>query len=187
MKNLSYLGIILLILIGCKQTNTSDDVSFDSGNAVTSTDRYDGPLLKVSDIPYACDHLNAENIKKWYNLEKVVWLAKPSNQGLENSCSAAFYAGSTNTNVSIQVYDYRSLEDLNTDIQILNEMNFEKLSMFNYPAYWSGGEVYQKALTVFYKGLKIVVTQPARDFFDEATHRKRSIIIAKEYLETFQN
>lgn len=89
--------------------------------------------------------------------------------------------------MSIQVYDYRSLEYLNTDIQILNEMNFEKLDIFNYPAYWSGGEVYQKALTVFYKGLKIVVTQPARDFFDEATHRKRSIIIAKEYLETFQN
>ncbi|WP_156340009.1 hypothetical protein [Nonlabens sp. YIK11] len=174
---------MLLFLIACQNNSHTDPNEHISSDQPIQ--RYNGELLRVSDITYACDHLTEDNIKKWYGLEKIVWLSKPSNQGLENSCSAAFYAGTTDTDVGIQVYDYPSLEKLNTDLEVLQEMQMERVQGLGYPAFWYGGNVYQKSLTLFYKGLKIVVTQPARDFYDEATHKKRSIQIAREYLATF--
>ena len=177
--------MLFLLMIGCNENGkSSNQHTADSEIENTEIEKYQGELLKVTDIPNACEFMTEERIKGWYDLNEIKWLSKPSNQGLVNSCNTAFFAQDMSTDLGIQVYGYNNLEEYNTDIEVLEEMNFEKVNSLEHPAFWSGGNVYQKALTIFYKGLKIIVTQPSRDAYDEATHKKRAIAIAKEYLST---
>ena len=180
---MKYLILFILIVsfLSCKNQNNQP-----VDERVSTSFEYIGNLMKSTDAPESCPLFTEKNIKKWYKINEVKFLTSPMGMGIPNSCNTAFFARNLSTTVSLQIYDFDSIESFNTAVEVMQMQNHEQVTGIGDIAFWTSNAMMgQKSLIAFKNGLRIVVTQPLKDAYTSDQHKARATQIMKEYLRRF--